>query len=212
MHGLRIGVFLAQLLLFSTNAQNSTAGTCKDIEDSLRYNASTTRQIPAISLEGQNPRDPRLPVGSPYKLVDDSARTWDLSLRVQQERWMNSSNMPDNPSYLQTIFLDTKDSNMTDIGTCHQTIQASFNRLGYSWTRAVLERSLKDSGDCTALLGKKCITALKKMYLDEAANWPLRAGKCAGMNNTMPRECSGVGPTLVTQRMFYIAVLSKPNY
>jgi hypothetical protein len=208
MHSLTNGVFLTQLLLFIANAQNSTVGTCKDIDYALHYNASTTRQIPATSLEGHNPRDPRRPNGSPYKLVYDSSRTWDLSLRVQRERWANSSNMPENPRYEQAMFLDTKDSNMTDIGTCHQTIKASNNPGSYSWTKAIMERSLKDNGDCSTLLGKECVTALKKMYLGEATNWPLRAGKCAGMNSTMPRECSGFGPDLTTQRMFRFTVHS----
>lgn len=199
MYSLGTWVFLAPLFLSGANTQSNTTGTCKDIENSVRYNASTTRQIQAYNLEGQNPGTTDR---SPYTLVNDSSRTWDLSLRVQGELLSNNSVQAENPNYLQTMFFDTKDSNMTDIGTCHQTIQASVNQQGYSWKKAVLERSLKDDGDCTTLLGDECVAALKKKYIKEAANWPLRAGKCDGMNNTMPKECSGVGPQLLTHREY----------
>jgi hypothetical protein len=98
------------------------------------------------------------------------------------------------------MFLDTKDSNTTDIGSCHQVMQSAVKNQGYLFSKAVLERAMSDNGDCTTMLGNECVQAIKKMISNEVANIPLRTGSCSGMNTTMPRECSGVDRTFSNRR------------
>jgi hypothetical protein len=100
------------------------------------------------------------------------------------------------------MFLDTKDPNMTDIGACHTSLQPEMTGLSYRWLKTVLERGMTDNGDCTVLLGNECAQAMRKQLIQEVAMGPVRTGKWAGMNTTVPLECSGIGRT-TTNRCKY---------
>jgi hypothetical protein len=189
--------FMVHLLISSSLAQNTTRSTCSDLDVLLHYNASTTRQMSALSVSGsRNTVD----FGSSYAerrfFVDnDTSRTWTLSLRVHRTKPYRS--LVDNDrSYQQTLILDTSDSNVTQLGVCHHIAGPEGVGLGYQWTKKVLERSLKDNGDCRTMLGDKCASALIEHYRKDAAGNSLLRGSCQKANNTMPRECAGmVEPT-----------------
>lgn len=185
MYGPTTWAFVAQLLLSGSRAQNSSAATCDDVKSFARpWNSSTTREIQALKVGfGKD---------QAYTLTNDSEKKWELSLRVQPQLWSNETRTPEDPGYQQTLFLDTKDSNMTNIGSCHQTIQVSGGFQGYLLPKSTLERSVGDNKDCSEMLTMKCVQALKDRALNEALNFNMRYGKCSGMNNTLPDECSGM--------------------
>jgi hypothetical protein len=203
MHSLPIWTIAAQLLISGSQAQNSSnsAATCSDIEEAVQFNASTTRQIPALQFQmlGDNEE---------YNIVNDSSRTWDLSLRVTKVPPVSDS-IPIDESrsvWEQTMFLDTKDSNMQMIGSCHQTLQAADSNNGYKWTRELLERGLEDNGDCTTLLSNECLEALRDTRRLAASSPSVqRSANCLGLNRTMPEQCnSGFGSTLLNKREYCI--------
>lgn len=198
MYTATILILLGHLFASSTNAQNNSARTCSAIDKFVQNNSSTTRSIQPYSIDGQ--RSDR----GTFRLVNDSQVTWELTLRVQKTPPSNITLTPGatTPNYRQTMFLDTGNSNMTDIGACHHTIQPAINGIGYQWTKDVMQRSLDDNGDCSILLGSKCIDALRTQFRDQASQWPLRTGTCRGMNNSMPFECAGssFGPQLFGKR------------
>jgi hypothetical protein len=175
----------------------------------VQYNSSTTRSIQPYFIAGQ--KSDR----GTFRLVNDSQVTWELSLRVQEMSPSNISSPPGatSPNFQQTMFLDTGNSNMTDIGACHHTLQPAINGIGYQWTKDVMQRSLEDKGDCSVLLGSKCIDALRTQFRDQASQWPLRTGTCRGMNNSMPLECAGssFGPQLFGRRKSHLFHPSR-NY
>jgi hypothetical protein len=123
MNSLTTWAFLTRIFFEGTNAQNGTMGTCEDVKSIARpWNSSTTRQIPALRLEGENPRGAKSVPDGRYTLVNDSSKIWELSLRVQPEVWANGTSPPEPKDlrYEQHVFLGTKDSNTTDVGSCHQ--------------------------------------------------------------------------------------------
>jgi hypothetical protein len=201
MHSLPIWTAAAQLLILGSKAQNSSnsAATCSDIEEAVQFNASTTRQIPALQFQvlGDNEE---------YIIVNDSSRTWDLSLRVTKLPRVNDS-VPIDESrsvWQQTMFLDTKDSRMSNIGSCHQPLQVAGFDNKYEWTRELLERSLEDNGDCTTLLSNECLEALKDTNRIGTASMQ-KTGSCLQLNRTMPAECnSGFGTSLGIRRTYRI--------
>ncbi|EAT81679.2 hypothetical protein SNOG_11180 [Parastagonospora nodorum SN15] len=179
MYGPTTWTFVAQLLISGSHAQNSSAATCDDVKSFARpWNSSTTREIQALKVQ--------LGQGEAYTLSNDSAKKWELSLRVQPQLWANGTPTPEDPGYLQTLFLDTKDSNMTNIGSCHQTIQVSAGLQGYLLPKSTLERSVGDNKDCSEMLTNKCVQALKSRALDEALNFGVEtcANATAEMNLT----------------------------
>ncbi|KAH4033734.1 hypothetical protein HBI81_154480 [Parastagonospora nodorum] len=202
MYGPTTWTFVAQLLISGSHAQNSSAATCDDVKSFARpWNSSTTREIQALKVQ--------LGQGEAYTLSNDSAKKWELSLRVQPQLWANGTPTPEDPGYLQTLFLDTKDSNMTNIGSCHQTIQVSAGLQGYLLPKSTLERSVGDNKDCSEMLTNKCVQALKSRALDEALNFGMRYGKCLGMNNTLPEECSGMPSTFDRSREMNLTFLDS---
>jgi hypothetical protein len=62
---------------------------------------------------------------------------------------------------------------------------------------------MSDNGDCMTILGNECVQAIEKMTTNEVAKFPFRAGRCSEMNPTIPRECSGVIDTFLTQREYH---------
>jgi hypothetical protein len=187
---------LAQLLISSANGQNNSAATCTEIDNYAQWNSSTTRQIQALKIEGETDDN---------AVVNDALRTWELSYRVQNLPTYNKSFEPAGEYYYGAMFLDTGNSDMTKIGSCHQTLQAQIAGLSYSLSKSVLERSMNDNGDCTIMLGQECVDAMKKQATLEAARGPLRTGSCSDMNRIIPEQCSGVGPQLVTRRTYHTA-------
>lgn len=175
MHNFKVLALAAPFLASNTNAQyflNDSESACTRIQDEVTYNTSTTRTMQALRLEGSRPAIDESGRLARFSIKNDTSRTWELSLRVTPGPYK-----AENTTYSHTIFLDTGDSNMTDIGSCHQTIQpeaGDWRRLRFRWTREILERSLDDNGDCTSILSAECINALKKQAADQASQWPLR--------------------------------------
>ncbi|KAH7413648.1 hypothetical protein DE146DRAFT_761934 [Phaeosphaeria sp. MPI-PUGE-AT-0046c] len=211
MYNIAALALVTQFLVLNVNAQNNTGNStelCLDLEDAVKYNSSSSRTIPALRLNGDRPVDR----GDTFSIEKDLSRTWELSLRVQSMAINQARGMNNVTAYRQTMFLNTGDSNMTDIGSCHQSIQPESRMLKFQWTREVMERSLQDNGDCGSLLGDKCVEALKIRAANEAAEWPLRTGSCAGMNSSMPPECSGtVSPRLSGSRQMNLTYLNGIN-
>jgi hypothetical protein len=183
-------VSLAQILISGANARrNSSSATCADIESEVQYNSSTSQQFPAMKLENKHAQS------GDYWIVPDTSRSWQLSYHVQRQPVDTSSpewQGPDKNYYYGTMFLDTKDSNLTGIGSCHQTLQAEIGVQGYTMSREVLDRSERDGGDCRILLGNDCVEALRKTSAEEVTEWSLKTGGC-GMSSEIPPECSGLG-------------------
>jgi hypothetical protein len=165
--------------------------------------SGTPQQQDKFKLKIEGERNASL--NARYAVVEDSSRTWELSYRVQNQPTYNDTLEPVGDLYYGTMFLDTGSSNTTDIGSCHQTLQAQIGELSYSLSKMVLERSLNDNGDCTTMLGQECVDAIKKQTTLSAAQGPLRTGLCSRLNRTIPDECSGVGPQLVTRRVYHHA-------
>jgi hypothetical protein len=187
MHQLSAIAFLASLLLPSSSAQNNSNTICSDLELNLRYNASTTRQIPALRINGTRPSNNYVDEGY-YSVENDTSRTWSLTCRIN-----NMSTQTGNSLYTQdTLLLDTGDSNMTNMGSCHQTMAPGNSSGNFQWTKEVLQRSLKDTGDCRATLGDGCVDALKEWYTEQAASNHMRRGNCRETNTTLPEACHGV--------------------
>lgn len=171
---------VTQLLVLPTNAQtnidNSTRSCADpDIDVAIRWNSSTTRTMTALELVGERPAEPtRVDSGYGFYIARDLRWTWDITLRVQS---ILKSDAPDSAraSYRQTMFLDTGDSNMTNIGSCHQILIGGASSSSFGWTKEALERSMQeDKGDCTRILGDECIQAIKKNAATEAVNGPYR--------------------------------------
>lgn len=169
---------VTQTLFLGTDAQNITGdsnnatGACSDVDNLVQYNASTTRLIPALQLSGPRPTA----ISEKFYLERDYSQFWELSLRVRKQPSEDNATTarPDSGLYQQAMFLDTKVSNMTNIGSCHQTIQAESDTSMFQWTREAVNRGLKDDGDCMTLLGAKCVEALKQKAKENAALFPLR--------------------------------------
>lgn len=156
----------------STSGSSNTTGVCSQVDGAVQYNSSTTLTISALKLDGPRPTA----VSDKFSLVEDNSRSWELSLRVRKQPKDDNVNQEKHnlAPYQQAMFLDTGGSNMTDIGSCHQTIQAETGAGTFQWTREVVERSLKDNGDCMTLLGYSCVQALKEKARKNAAEFPLR--------------------------------------
>lgn len=168
---------VTQLLVLNTNAQNNTgnsAKSCSDLNFTVRYNSSTTRTLQALKLNGERPADPTGP--DRFFLLNDTSRAWELTLRVQSV--IRGDIHPDTEQrgdYRQRLFLDTGDSNMTNIGSCHQTLSSGSKISQFQWTREALKRSLEaENGDCTGILGDECVQAVKRKALIEVAEGPIR--------------------------------------
>lgn len=169
---------VTQALILGASAQNNTndssnsTRTCSEVGNVVKYNSSSTRTISAVKLSGPRPTA----IDERFGFDADSSHSWELSLRVQkQPEQANASMGRLGPGpYQQVMFLDTGSSNMTDVGSCHQTIQAETGAGSFQWTKEVMELSYKDSGDCMTLLGNKCVKALKKKAQENAALFPLR--------------------------------------
>lgn len=86
-----------------------------------------------------------------YAVTTDNSSSWTLTLCLESHR----------DAYLEadtTLFLDTGDSDVTDMGACAYTmhLEGRIERgevIGYRWTEQTLENSLQDNGDCKAMLG-----------------------------------------------------------
>jgi hypothetical protein len=179
---------MAQMVIVGVNCQNSSSKTCADIESNVQYNSSTSRKFRALKLE-QGPHEDR------FAIHPDFSRSWNLSYHVQQQPVDTSYQWrPDNNYYYGTMLLDTGDSNITSIGSCHQTLQAEVASEGYyTMSKEVLERSERDEGDCRILLGDDCVNALRDQSREEAAEWSMRSARCADMETSLPQNCSGLG-------------------
>jgi hypothetical protein len=184
---------LAHLLASNSVAQNVTQPTCSELGSLIRYNASTSRQIPAFSISNDvysgddNFPDPN----RSFRMENDTSRNWTLSLRVHERPPLSSDASTANVEYEQTLLLDTAGSNVTRMGVCHALIPAQDPARAFRWTKAVLERSLKDNGDCKTMLSEKCVDALKQHYREQAFEHQMDKG-CDNTNVTVPKECAGM--------------------
>lgn len=179
---------LAHLLLSSsTTAQyiNETA-TCEDLDARIRFNASTTREMPALSIS----RD-----GEVLSVQKDESRKWSIKLGVQEfaPRQPLTGGRDNNTNFEQILLLDTAGANLTGMGMCHQIRQVEGKPSGFQWLREALQNSINDSGDCTSFLGSECVEELKSWYTGQAAYHQLKQGNCLGTNNTWPAACSPSG-------------------
>jgi len=193
--------FLAQLLLSTSIAQLTSNATCADLERYIGFNASVTRQIPALAINGSKAvtgGDPTLD----FSVVNDTTRTWSLKLGVSASR--NPPSYLDSTRYSQTLLLDTADSNLTEMGSCHHTVQAEQFTSNFQWTKERLERSLDDNGDCMTLLGSECVAALKRWYARQGAQ-AMMLGDCSATNTTFLEECSM--PPLKAQGKYFTLLL-----
>jgi hypothetical protein len=179
MYSLKALALAVPFLVSKTHAQQPVSdpeATCSRLEDILKYNSSsTTRAMQAFRLNEARPTTNESGNHARFSIENDTSQTWELSLRVRSGRYHEDE--PDSVYYMQTMFLDTGDSNVTDIGSCHQTIDTVLqwgSRWSFQWTREVLERSQEDNGDCTSILSAGCTTALKEQAADPAAQWLLR--------------------------------------
>ncbi|KAF2008371.1 hypothetical protein BU24DRAFT_98581 [Aaosphaeria arxii CBS 175.79] len=146
--------------------------------------ANVSHKIPALKLNGLN-------------MERDGDRQWELHFRTSL-----------GPS-TSTYFLDTADSNMTNIGLCSGGLRL-MDRNTWQLSKGVIERSLKDNGDCKIMLGEACTEALRQHYEREARMAYMIHGRClqceeepcsiepsatnAGTpwNDTVPYQCSGL--------------------
>ncbi|KAF2826960.1 hypothetical protein CC86DRAFT_455552 [Ophiobolus disseminans] len=212
MMSLMAWVFLAPLLISNSTAQINSSATCANLNTYIGFNSSITRQIPALAIKGSRYKssDP----SSSFSVENDTSRTW--SLKVGVKTYPNSGHIHDNEtSYFHTVLLDTADSNLTEMGACHQTIQAETMRGRFQMGRSILERGLSDSGDCTTMLGAECVEALKIWYKHQAAGTHVVTGSCANTNNTLPKECPLLKPTTysmdLTRDVSSLATQSRSN-
>jgi hypothetical protein len=188
--GLITWTTLAQTFISISSAQNSPQNynaTCELLSRYSEFNASVTRGIPALTIRGSqpNPEDADSSKAE-FAVVNDTSRTWTLKLGVQKSKFT-----PDTTNYVQSLLLDTGDSDLTHMGSCHQTIEAYEPGRGYRWPKELLERSLDDNGDCMTFLGSECVAALKRMSAERAVQ-AMRRGSCpdsAGEDKSVPPEC-----------------------
>jgi hypothetical protein len=173
------------LLITSATSRTTSNATCSDLNNLLRYNASTTREISALKINGTRESEQF------FSVENDTSQTWTLSHRVK-----SASTPYSNDTFGDSeIFLNTRDSNLTAMGSCHQIIRPQIglsNPRSYEWVRTVMQRSLQETGDCKATLGEECIASLKALYANEAVGQMMR-GTCMHTNNTAPKECGGLG-------------------
>jgi hypothetical protein len=175
----------ASLLITSATSQTTSNATCSDLDNLLRYNAFTTREIPALRINGTQESEQF------FSVENDTSQTWTLSHRMKSTPIPYSNDIFGDSE----IFLNTRDSNLTAMGSCHQIIRPQIglsNPRSYEWVRTVMQRSLRETGDCKATLGEECIASLKALYANEAVGQMMR-GTCLHTNNTVPKECGGLG-------------------
>lgn len=172
----------------TTNTISPNNITCADLSPSLSWNATGSSSIQALSINGSNSqRD-----DEPFAVVNDTSstsinpKTWTMYYRLQQQS-------AGSDKYTGRIFLETpKSTNLSQMGSCHQTSSPVDTTGKFLWTKEMLERSLKDMGNCRVTLGDACVDALKSWYREQAAVNHMRRGNCEKTNNTLPNACSGI--------------------
>lgn len=175
--------FLAHYLVLVTTAQTESSPTCDDIDRYLPLNASITRPFPALGIQGTNGSRPG--IGN-FEVVNDTSREWSVKLAVSTKPGETRISSP-------RLFLETGNSSLTQMGACHQFIQPSERLEGFRWPKSVLERSLKDTGDCKVMLGEECVAAIKQAYKRRAvAN--MVTGECSVKSQALPWPCAGPMP------------------
>jgi hypothetical protein len=189
---------LAHVLVSTSAAQISSNATCADLEPWIGFNASVTRRISALRVNGSR-YDLSAHPSWDFSIQNDTSRTWALKLGVKAAP---NTRVGDFASYYHTLLIDTSGVNTTEMGMCHHTIAPELNASGFQWSKEILERSLRDTGDCQALLGLECINALKSWYGDQAASVGMVQGSCAQTNNSIPPECAGFPKPTLSQSKF----------
>ncbi|KAK7192810.1 hypothetical protein DPSP01_011231 [Paraphaeosphaeria sporulosa] len=164
---LALGILFPSLIA-KANAQ---AQICRSNEPFVYFNSSKTVALPALNNNGP-------------MLYDDPDETWYFSTRTVYKT--------PGADAMTTMWLNTGNSSMYDIGSCWQTTW-THGINGFTFSRDVLERSVDDKGDCKIMLGEECIAGLKRHYLDAAMRSASRAS-CDGdiFNATVPQECAGL--------------------
>jgi hypothetical protein len=193
----------ASLLITSATSQTTSNVTCSDLDNLLRYNASTTREIPALRINGTRESEQF------FSVENDTSQTWTLSNRVKSTPVPHSNDIFGD----SVILLNTRDSNLTAIGSYHQIIRPQIglsNPRSYEWVRTVMQRSLQETGDCKATLREECIASLKALYANEAVGQMMR-GTCMHTNNTVPKDCDGLGRPAYSFRKKFSLSLYGPH-
>lgn len=184
-------VAVAQFIISASMAQITSNTTCADLSPYIGFNASITRNIPALRVNGSR-LDANMSPTSGFSIQNDTSRIWELKLGIKPARDTNIVDV-NSTAYTQTLLLDTSDSNLTEMGVCHNTMKPHMLRTSFQLPKDVMEQSLMDKGDCTTMLGRECVEALKYWYSHQAASASLVTGSCEGYNNTVPAECSFQG-------------------
>lgn len=167
-----------------TVAQMTSNATCADLKPHITFNSSTTRQIPALRIAGSSSDE--------IAVQNDTSRSQDLTLGIKPAGVYSMQDIiNNNTEYLgstSTLLLDTGDSDVTDMGACHNTIHPSHFGSWFHFTKERMMKSLSDNRDYTALLSEACVKALKTHYLTQAANVSMRGQACEDYNSTLPRD------------------------
>lgn len=162
-------------------AQSNICSAAEDISEQFNnYNSTKTIAIPALQINGTNIQD-----RNPGKLIEDPGKSWYITTRNRVEGINPNTSM-------QYFYFNTNESNTTGIGLC--TLALPTENLGtYTFPRRVLERSIRDNGDCRTMIGDQCLAAWKRQY-SGLANRLIYGASCTGtsLNTTVPHECADI--------------------
>ncbi|KAJ8118273.1 hypothetical protein OPT61_g712 [Boeremia exigua] len=181
------GLIALSFLSTSTLAQDSDR--CSALAPELAYNASATVEIPALNLVylGAGTERPRI--------ENETDFTWQLSSYIQPRLGDGSSS---ENSTQTVVWLDIKSSDTerlgSEMGMCHNFVPLRLNS-NLAWSRAALEASVQDTGDCRKMVSEACLDRLKVQYESHAMGERDESSSCNTMdtNNTVPWECAESG-------------------
>ena len=183
---LPFAIFLAMSPYLTTS--DAQGNECSEVDDFYTANATGTYTMPALSINHTEESDPELQ-GTVGGLVASSSDYWVLSPRANAK----SQNPLTSDLQNSPMWLNTGDSNLTDIGFCMtQSVSYGFPSE-YFFSKDVMLRSADDNGDCKTMLGNECVAALQAHYQREASQ-SMMSGECpnngnGGINNTIPYQC-----------------------
>lgn len=175
------------LQLFSSLSQAADPGAyCRTADDFNIYNATKSYAMPALQINRTEEQDEGFD-GIVGGLIPDSEKTWYIVSRVAS---VSRSNLE---GAIPLLWLNTADSNTTDIGVCTETT-SPYGLNEYEFSREVLERSVNDNGDCRTMLGSECVDALARHYQQQAFS-SSTSGDCpsgSNVNLTVPYQCANL--------------------
>lgn len=163
--------------------------SCSAFAPHLSPNASSDRSIPALRVEYLGSENEPI-------IKDDIDIEWHLSSSIQPVSRMSNDSSYQGPDTQTVVWLDTGDTNTTRLGSqmrmCHNFIPLQ-NVNNITWSQSTLERSVGDTGNCSALVSEACLDRLKAQYQGQAmGQWSDYTG-CRGSDTSVPWECRASG-------------------